>query len=678
VAEKISDNTYRVRNLIPGSSYSCTGAAIYTKAIVAEPVVLNISMPFFEYSITPGVNTIEVYVPNYKGTIQLKYFKNHKSRGNTTFVSTHTLENLMIGTEYKICLSINDKCGNIENCTTLSTLEDFPSAPNNLELKNNGYYPTKEPKLTLTWSAPENSGKILNYNIRLTSNCPKTPGLFCEQESLTSTFQHIPNENPQLLYDFKVEAFCVYRASVAAKNSKGQGPESSSNEVETPPEVKLPERIDIVPNVFKMTVNIYPGCPFTGPIDYKIKVFSNQGNLILATNLSFDGKVGTDSTVITNLLMGTKYNVCVCIDDCRNTQNHNCTRKKTLEAPPSAPTNVKIAPSQSWASNFVLTWSAPNNSGLIIGYNYTINITCPVSSVETCTQKINTTLGHQTNLRFDFYADPFCQIEASVVALNSKGPGEIAVTNFTTPGRAKHPQNVTLIPNPFNIIVNVYPGCPFTGPFDYTVIFSDHAPRGLQHDGNKEWLTTTFDNLTPAKQYTACISAPGLDAKCYQSTTVQIPPEDSPIITWFSSSESVLNLQVQKPEKSYQMEKELLVYNFFIQSDCIQVDNQCSNTNCILNYTEVRKSQLETFTLKLSGLEPYMNYQIKSKAKNQAGEGPWGNWSQWFDTKPASDNTLRKIIANFSPSSSNDAIHLDLHPVCPYRGAHYSLTHLVV
>ncbi len=157
-------------------------------------------------------------------------------------------------------------------------------------------------------------------------------------------------------------------------------------------------------------------------------------------------------------------------------------------------------------------------------------------------------------------------------------------------------------------------------------------------------------------------------------TTDQIPPKDSPKITGWSSTETVLNLQVQKPEKVYQMENEMLVYNFFIQSDCIQIDNQCSNTNCVLNYTELRKSQLETFTLQLRVLDPYMNYRIKSMAKNQAGEGPWGNWSQWFDTKPASDNTFRNITADFTPSSSNNAIHLDLHPMCPYIGMHYCLT----
>jgi hypothetical protein len=467
-------------------------------------------------------------------------------------------------------------------------------------------------------------------------------------------------------------------ASVTAENSKGKGALKNSSEVQTPPESKLPERIEIVPDVFNMTVNIYPGCPYTGPIDYKIKVFKNK-KLTLAANLSFDGKEETVSKVIQNLLMGTDYTVCVCVDKCKNNQSWNCINKKTLEAPPFAPIDVNIVPHHSSASNHVLTWSAPENSGTIIDYNFTINITCPETFVKMCPSEKNTTQRYQTGQYFEFQADPFCQIEASVVARNSKGTGEIAVTTFTTPWIAKHPQNVSLIPSPFNITVNVYPGCPFTGPFDYTVILLDHAPNLLQHDGNKEMLTATFDNLTPAKNYTACISAPGLDAKCYQTTTVQIPPEDSPKITGWSSTETVLNLQVQKPEKAYQMEKELLVYIFFIQSDCIQVDNQCSNTNCILNYTEGRKSQVETFALKLSGLEPYMNYQIKSMAKNQAGVGPLSDWSQWYPTMPASDETFRKITADFSASSSNDAIHLDLHPVCPYKGIHYySLTHIIV
>ncbi len=634
-------------------------------------------MPFFQYIILPGVHTIEIFVPKYKQIIELTYSEGGEK---TSFLSKTTLQNLKMGTDYHICLGITDICGNQNDnsqCTTHTTLEGFPSEPTVVKLEN--YYDSRatEKNLQLTWTAPTDSGKILNYIINIESTCPQASDLFCKQNTSTETILHNQTKSDELQYVFKGKAFCTYVASVAAVNSKGEGALKRSNEVQTSPEVKLPERIDIVPDVFNLTVNIYPGCPFTGPIEYKIQV-ENQRH-IPAQKLSYKGKVGNVSKLIQNLLMGTEYNVCVCVDECRNSKFQKCQRKKTLEAPPFSPTNVKIVPHRSRESNYLLTWSAPENSGHITGYNFTVNIACPEKSVTACIQEKKNFQGSQTKLSYQFEANPFCLIEASVVAQNSEGPGAIAATTFKTPWKAQLPQNVTLIPSPFNITVNVYPGCPFTGPFDYTVTILDHVTRVLQHDGNKAWLTATFDNLTPAKNYTACISAPGLNAKCYQTTTVQIPPKDSPKITGWNSTQNVLNIQVQKPEKSYQMEKELLVYNFFIQSDCIQVDNKCNNTNCGLNYTEVRKSQVETFTLKLSGLDPYMSYQIKSMAQNQAGAGPLSDWSQWYPTMPASDETFRKITADFSPSSSNDAIHLDLHPVCPYKGIHYySLTHIIV
>jgi len=90
----------------------------------------------------------------------------------TSFLSNTTLENLKMGTDYQICLGINDICGNQNDnsqCTIHTTLEDFPSEPKDANLENYTESPTRVKKLRLTWSAPIDSGKILNYIINIKS-----------------------------------------------------------------------------------------------------------------------------------------------------------------------------------------------------------------------------------------------------------------------------------------------------------------------------------------------------------------------------------------------------------------------------------------------------------------------------------------------------------------------------
>ena len=118
-----------------------------------------------------------------------------------------------------------------------------------------------------------------------------------------------------------------------------------------------------------------------------------------------------------------------------------------------------------------------------------------------------------------------------------------------------------------------------------------------------------------------------------------------------------------------------LKYNFEILSACNVVDNSCDNSHCD-GHEELRKSTKKSsqkmFQLKIYGLEPNRKYKIRSNVSNSVGCGPWSNWSDWFITSNANNEILKSNFIDFRPSSSGNAIYLDLQPICPFQGNVYS------
>ncbi len=142
-----------------------------------------------------------------------------------------------------------------------------------------------------------------------------------------------------------------------------------------------------------------------------------------------------------------------------------------------------------------------------------------------------------------------------------------------------------------------------------------------------------------------------------------LPPENAPHIQKRTTNDSEYTFNVTRP-KICLREKETPTYHFWSQSQCISSDKRC-NTPC----HEEKKLEVQTkeneFHFAVSEAKPYWMYRLRSMAENEAGNGPWSNWTEWHNTTSVT-NTTKEIL--FATSSSDNSIILNIHPSCPYRG----------
>jgi hypothetical protein len=178
-----------------------------------------------------------------------------------------------------------------------------------------------------------------------------------------------------------------------------------------------------------------------------------------------------------------------------------------------------------------------------------------------------------------------------------------------------------------------------------------------------------FENLTPAKSYSICTSVPNtLPPICSLTMTNQIPPEGHPNLNVLHQNETTIKVHVQRPDNAYSVPGEILSYHFKMASKCQYSDERCPASHCNENDVSIRKSSVRSnFDFFISDLKPYWMYIFQTVLENKAGNGPWSNWTIWYNTTQRTDN-YQVVLANFSTTSSDKKIEIHMDRLCPYIG----------
>jgi hypothetical protein len=178
-----------------------------------------------------------------------------------------------------------------------------------------------------------------------------------------------------------------------------------------------------------------------------------------------------------------------------------------------------------------------------------------------------------------------------------------------------------------------------------------------------------FENLMPAKNYSICTSVlDTLSAICSFTVTNQIPTEGHPSLIIKIINETVIKVEVQRPDNAYTGKGELLIYHFKMTSKCQYSDERCSLSQCNESYTWTTKSSGRShFEFLISDLKPYWMYRFQTVLESKAGNGPLSNSTDWYNTTKITDNYMM-LPAIFTTTSSDKTIDIRMNPVCPYIG----------
>ena len=508
-------------------------------------------------------------------------------------------------------------------------------------------------------------------------NCTKTSRLvWCSDGTNTyssSTNDHIlkvENLLPGRLYNCKGEM--IYQVY---ENNTDIYSNASSISIRT-----KNANFTIVPKVFEAKITLNNKKWRDLAMIYKK---NSNGNLEKINTFSSEGVMK-----INDLKMLTTYTLCLSVagDGCERDEINcqACHQVWTEEDFPFEPSNLTLNEDNN-QQNLIISWTAPvEPSGNLTHYILNVNETCPGITGLWCKQKFkNISLTVHGVTFFKQKSSPFCNYDVGVAAVNSKGSGNsLVVKDYLTKKKAKKPKTFSVFSDARNIFVRVIPGCPFTGNANYimslTEIFANGENKNEEYlyDGKNESLEIEFKQLEPATEYKLCIKLPQTSFEnCSNHITIQIQPEDSPYLKDPQVSSTELVFNVKQPSKSFPMKGEKLKYNFEILSACNVIDDACDNSYC--NGQErwraiQKKSSQKMFQIKIDGLEPNRKYKIRSNVSNSVGCGPWSNWSDWFITSNANNEILKSNLIDFRPSSSGNAIYLDLQPICPFQGNVYS------
>jgi hypothetical protein len=279
------------------------------------------------------------------------------------------------------------------------------------------------------------------------------------------------------------------------------------------------------------------------------------------------------------LSMATEYEIRISVGGNGENDKTGCTDSdcllafpiRTLEGPAFPPHGVQLRETDQ-GENLQLTWSPPESpSGTILSYAVKITSSCSSQPSLRCKEDCETQSESLTTTsnNYTFKVKPNRRVIASVAAVNSKGVGKKAEVVLSTKPKAQYPERVILKSGAKEIAVHIVPGCPYMGPFDYTVELrpgnNSAQPAILNVNESTDAKHVTLADLRPATEYTVCIRAPNLDKNCSAATTTPIAPESYPLLSLEADAEQHLVVNVSKTAGMHAFQNETLNYNLHVQ-----------------------------------------------------------------------------------------------------------------
>jgi len=126
-----------------------------------------------------------------------------------------------------------------------------------------------------------------------------------------------------------------------------------------------------------------------------------------------------------------------------------------------------------------------------------------------------------------------------------------------------------------SLTVWIPPHCQLDGPQKYQ-IFLYKGKNEIFGFVNPSSNTYTYYDLIPAQQYKVYVKSNLKDCqRIFNYETVQIRPEGVPTIFVSSQSEDSLGIVINKPDKTYELEGEVLKYNIVVDSSPLKTDENC-------------------------------------------------------------------------------------------------------
>jgi hypothetical protein len=386
----------------------------------------------------------------------------------------------------------------------------------------------------------------------------------------------------------------------------------------------------------------------------------------------------SEKMTLQDLDMATEYEIRISVDDdsCETDDSkcHTITKTMTKVGRPHRPSNVNLKEAEN--STLELNWSPPiKYSGTDLTYNVTIVMKCIVPGRQVCTKFCNllSQIFATQWTNYTFKGRPYMNIEAYVAAVNSVGNGDYEKTTIQTNPKAKDYENINITIDAKEIQVSIWPGCPFTGSFNFIIeLISEKVTLDSVDAPVNEGtyiINYTFKNLVPVTNYNVCVMANKLGKRCNRIKTKLIPPESAPFLTLTKNTNQLI-ININKTNKIYADVNEFLIYNITTESKCIQKVPDCPSTKCSssckITYFN-KSSELSSFTERLLQTDFNQQYRVRGSVINSAGEGEFGSWSNWVESFPAKNEDFKNLKTNFSLSTSENSISVRA-PICPFIG----------
>jgi hypothetical protein len=274
-------------------------------------------------------------------------------------------------------------------------------------------------------------------------------------------------------------------------------------------------------------------------------------------------------------------------------------------------------------------------------------------------------------LYYIFNGSPYMAIEASVAALNLAGNGEFERATIQTMAKPKDYEKINITRNAKEIQVNIWPGCPYTGPFTYTIHLrkkEGNVSVNALVSEDTIVLNHTFGGLIPVTNYTVCVTAEKLKEKCSMVKTKIIASESAPLLT-LKINASKLLINISKTDQMYADENEILTYIITTEIKCIQSSPECASTDCSSSYKSMYFNKpLESFEELLLSTTLNRKYRVQGSVKNSAGVGKISNWTDWKESLPATEEDFDNLKIYFLPTATENSITVSKPSICPYLG----------